>query len=632
MVTVLNPAKFVRIGICLVLGLASFSALAASADTSLSADLENMDQQVHSDPAGVRAFLLATEPMIGEDDVSTRVWFLLRRAQAYNALFMYDRFERDIGAALLLSNASVSPRARLWLNVYNGLIMTRHSRLQRGVEILTEAAHEAEELGLDRVFVFAVQELAYTRGVMERYDESLIDLHRAFSVAARSNERDLVAIVQDAYGGVYAYMQDYERSLEYYRRALPTFEALGYKEQTASVILGLASTYRYMGNAEEAAAYYQRYLDFTSYAVGKEYLFYGNYGLAMTYAMKEDCERALPQIVATIGLKGPEDYKAELFKQQARCAAIQGNFELADQALQQASDIFATMPELAGTTWVLDLDEVAANIEFYRGNTRKAFELFREYHQNYKEQLEKSSSERMNMLRVDLESKRKDLQIAMLKQESQLNELQVSAQLQENQQQRYLIALFVVLSLVILIGLVVQRRNNQRVLALSHRDSLSGLYNHRYTFDYLERVVPQISVATGGLSIILMDIDDFKTINDKYGHPMGDAVIKRIAQIGEQSLRNRDIMGRIGGEEFLCVLPRATSEQSLQVAERLKDAISTEVFTCKDGSTFSTSISIGIASYSDSVTSADQLYSMADMAMYKSKKTGKNRITAYRPD
>ena len=88
-------------------------------------------------------------------------------------------------------------------------------------------------------------------------------------------------------------------------------------------------------------------------------------------------------------------------------------------------------------------------------------------------------------------------------------------------------------------------------------------------------------------------------------------------------------MGRIGGEEFLCVLPRATAEQSLQVAKRLLNAISAERFNTADGRSFSTSISIGIANFDTSVEDADQLYSHADEAMYQSKAAGKGRITAY---
>jgi diguanylate cyclase (GGDEF)-like protein len=216
-----------------------------------------------------------------------------------------------------------------------------------------------------------------------------------------------------------------------------------------------------------------------------------------------------------------------------------------------------------------------------------------------------------------------------LEQQAQVNQLQVEAQREENQTQRYVIGLSLAISAGILSGLLVQRRNNRRILALSHRDSLSGLYNRRYTFEYMARVIPKISVDDGGLSIILLDIDDFKNINDSYGHPVGDEVIKRVADIGVELLRNRDIMGRIGGEEFLCVLPRTTAEQSMQVAHRLLTAISNEKLTATDGTHFFTSISIGIANYDPSIDSAEQLYSRADEALYQSKAAGKGRITAY---
>jgi diguanylate cyclase (GGDEF)-like protein len=424
-------------------------------------------------------------------------------------------------------------------------------------------------------------------------------------------------------------MADYPRSIEYHLLALSEFSRLGYKEQSASVIQGLASTYRYSGQWQLAEKFFQQYLEFTDYAPGDRQLFYGNYGLAMTYAEWADCQRAMPQIQIALGYQGPADYKAELYKQQARCEALGGNFDAAEAALQRAADILNAIPELAGTTWVLELEKIESDIEYQRGNTDRAFVLLNGYYDAYIRQTEKSSSDRMNMLRADLENDRKDLEISLLEQQAQVNQLQVEAQREENQTQRYVIGLSLAISAGILGGLLVQRRNNRRILALSHRDALSGLYNRRYTFEYMARVIPHISVEDGGLSVILLDIDNFKAINDSYGHPVGDAVIKRVAAIGAQSLRNRDIMGRIGGEEFLCVLPRATAEQSMQVAQRLLKAISDENFTAPNGAGFSTSISIGIANYEPSINSADQLYSRADEALYQSKAAGKGRITAY---
>ena len=252
-----------------------------------------------------------------------------------------------------------------------------------------------------------------------------------------------------------------------------------------------------------------------------------------------------------------------------------------------------------------------------------------DFYRQYVEQVKKHSSNRMNMLRAGLESERKDLEIALLERQSEVNQLQVASQRQANETQRYLIILTVALCLLVLAGLLVQLRNNRRILALSYRDGLSGLYNRSYTFDYLDRVIPKITVEEGGLSIILLDIDNFKAINDSYGHPAGDMVIKQVANIGETLLRSRDIMGRIGGEEFLCVLPRTTSEQCAQVAERLLRAIRSEKFVTDDGREFSVSISIGIADYDTSIETADQLYIRADRALYQSKAAGKGRITSW---
>ena len=596
---------------------------------NLRAELEAMDPRVHIDPLGVWQDLQQAEPLLLEADARTRIWFYLRRAQAHNGLFMYDEFEQDIASARAIEVVGTPLELVLWLHFYKGVIHVREGKQELGIEVLNSTIMQARQHKADRLYIFAVGELAYTLGLLQKYDESLQDLHRARTVALQLNQADLIAIVHDSYGSIYSYMEDYPRSIEYYQLALTEFERLGYKEQIASVLHGLASSYRYDQQWALAEQYFRRYVEFTGYATGDHSMFLGRYGVAMTYAEMGDCERALPEIKDILVLQGPDDYKAELLKHQARCEAERGNFQAADAALKRAADILHAIPELTNTTWALDLDKVGSEIEYLRGNTGRAFELLSRYYEAYFQLMRRGDSDRMNMLRSDLEYDRKDLDVTFLKEQARVNQLRVGAQLRENRQQRYLIAILLAISAAVLGGLLIQRRNSRHMLALSNRDSLSGLYNRRYTFEYLERVIPQISVDRGGLSIILLDIDNFKSINDEYGHPTGDAVIRRIATIGEQSLRSRDIMGRIGGEEFLCVLPRATAEQSTQIAKRLLNAISRESFTCPEGREFFTSISIGIANYDSSISNADELYGMADKAMYLSKETGKSRITTY---
>ncbi len=611
--------------------LAPPAALAQLEAQNLRRELIAMEQEVHRQPARILEQLQRAEAAYEAADGETQLWYLLRRAQAHNALFMYEEFQNDVELARGARLSGASPELVLWLHTYAGIIEIRSGELRRGIEILTDVAEQALNSNARRLYVFAVQELAFTRGVLEQYDTSLQELQMAYQVAMESGQQDLIAMVNDAYGAVYAYMDDYPRSIEYYMTSLEGLQRLGYQEQIASVLQGLASTFRYSGQWAQAEKYFLEYLQHTRYAPGNSRLFYGNYGLAMTYGEQGDCERAVPAIEVALGYDGPEDYDAELLKELAKCQARAGDILAAEAALERATAILGSIPELAGTSWMLELDYIRSLIVFYSGRPDAAYAMLDAYHQSAIRLSEQNSSDRMNMLRAGLESERKDLEIDLLERQAEVNRLQVESHQAANETQRYLIILVVALCLMVLGGLLFQWRSNRQILALSHRDGLSGLYNRAYTFAYLEEVIPKITVDSGGLSVILLDIDNFKSINDNYGHPVGDAVIREVANIGVNSLRNRDIMGRIGGEEFLCVLPRTTSAQCNQVAERLLEAIAGHRFTTGEGETFSVSISIGIADFDGALRNAEQLYARADRALYQSKSAGKGRITTFKP-
>ncbi|MAG77277.1 MAG: hypothetical protein CL811_11025, partial [Colwelliaceae bacterium] len=121
----------------------------------------------------------------------------------------------------------------------------------------------------------------------------------------------------------------------------------------------------------------------------------------------------------------------------------------------------------------------------------------------------------------------------------------------------------------------------------------------------------------------------FKEINDIYGHPFGDEVICRIVQITQETLRLGDSIGRIGGEEFLCILPRADAEQGKAIATRLKDHIQHALFTTEQGEQVTVTISVGVSELSSEVTDRGTLYVNADKALYEAKNEGKNRVVIF---
>ena len=199
--------------------------------------------------------------------------------------------------------------------------------------------------------------------------------------------------------------------------------------------------------------------------------------------------------------------------------------------------------------------------------------------------------------------------------------------------QAYVISFVVMLVIFILLFAFFQWRHNKKLLMLSIRDPLSNLFNRRYVFDFLNKLVNTKRSGKSTVSIIVIDIDDFKQVNDRYGHPFGDTVICKIADIGTEIMRKEGVIGRVGGDEFLCVLPRIDAIQSLHIAQRFVNKVNSFEFIVEDQhhntQVVKITISIGIATTSEDIDSSTQLYVQADKALYHAKESGKNRAMQY---
>ncbi|MBB2494464.1 GGDEF domain-containing protein [Aquipseudomonas ullengensis] len=155
-------------------------------------------------------------------------------------------------------------------------------------------------------------------------------------------------------------------------------------------------------------------------------------------------------------------------------------------------------------------------------------------------------------------------------------------------------------------------------------DVLTGVNNRRHFFDQAATLFDEARSSARPLTFMLLDIDDFKKINDSYGHQIGDRVLQRVAHCGAYVLRRDDLFGRIGGEEFAAIFPGCDAQQALQVAERLQREVQRLQFTV-DEQTFGVTISQGLTSLAPG-DDLDDLYIRADEAMYRAKHNGKNCI------
>jgi diguanylate cyclase (GGDEF)-like protein len=168
----------------------------------------------------------------------------------------------------------------------------------------------------------------------------------------------------------------------------------------------------------------------------------------------------------------------------------------------------------------------------------------------------------------------------------------------------------------------------KRAEALSVTDDLTHLYNSRYLNLVLRRETKRASRSGRPLSLLFIDLDGFKAVNDTHGHLFGSRALVEAAAVIRQSARETDVVSRFGGDEFALVLPDTGGEGAYAVGERIRERIAAHKFLVADGLDIHLTSSVGVATLPDVAASADELVQAADKAMYQVKESGKNGIQA----
>lgn len=184
-----------------------------------------------------------------------------------------------------------------------------------------------------------------------------------------------------------------------------------------------------------------------------------------------------------------------------------------------------------------------------------------------------------------------------------------------------------------LVGRVGRRieRNEDELQRLADHDGLTGLYNHRAFYALLADELARALRFNRPVSLLLLDIDHFKRVNDTYGHLAGDAILKGLSGLLARQARTIDRVCRYGGEEITVILPESDLEAAANMAERMRAAVEAQAFDADAGPPIKITISIGVASWPAQADSAQTLVAAADAAMYAAKQGGRNRVVPYEP-
>ncbi|MDH4284765.1 MAG: diguanylate cyclase [Gallionellaceae bacterium] len=169
-------------------------------------------------------------------------------------------------------------------------------------------------------------------------------------------------------------------------------------------------------------------------------------------------------------------------------------------------------------------------------------------------------------------------------------------------------------------------RDEQMLHDLASHDGLTGLYNHRTFYSLLEDEVARAGRYNHPLSLLMLDIDHFKRVNDTYGHVAGDCILSGLAQLLQQAVRHEDKVCRYGGEEIAVILPVTDLQTAVLMAERLRMTVEEYAFKSDSSQEISITVSVGVASLTEQTATAAELVNEADAALYSAKERGRNHV------
>lgn len=314
---------------------------------------------------------------------------------------------------------------------------------------------QAKRKNLNHIYIKAKQELAYTKSLTELYQTSLTDMQEAFVEAFALDDQLLLGLINETYGAIYGYMQQYDKSIEYYEKALDTYSQLGYKAHIAEATYGLASTYRYWKKFKIASDKFRLYQRQISYTPNTDLSFFAAYGLGMTLAEQGECAEALIVIEKAFTLKGFKDYEAELYKRKASCLITLNKLVEAEAALTQANNIFVSLPELVGTHWQLETMKISAELAYAKDDHQQGYQLLSSYYQQYSELLTKRSNVKIATVRASMEKDRAAMEKVLFSLRSDIELLQNRNRHQVN----YLYISIVLIFLLAIVGIVFHKKS-----------------------------------------------------------------------------------------------------------------------------------------------------------------------------
>lgn len=459
--------------------------------------------------------------------------------------------------------------------------------------------------------------------------EALKYYHKAYILTQEVGDKLEMAYLNIQMSRSYSYIHDDAKAIQLANEAIRYFHDNEYYYDELFAQNTLASIYMSMKDYDKAIATYQEILVLSKRIDTENLADVAYLGLAKAYLKKKKNDKArhylnlyqkyTPESTATFT-------QIDNLLLSAKIAFADKDTAFAEENIKKAETILEKLDSQTALTWHIYIVDFKADIAVFKEDFKNAY-LYQKEARKLLKSFQSSEREKIrSKYKVMFDTDQALLKNQLLERDKQLDKIALESSTKQHKLQTSLTIVVSLLALGLIFFIYRQRKNSAILHKLANTDTLTELANRRYTFIYAENMLLQAKKNKQNFAIIIFDIDHFKKINDTYGHSGGDIALKDIALVANEYVRNNDILGRIGGEEFLVILPNTSAKQAYDVAERIRHAIEKKDITLGD-EVVNISASFGISQLAQNQPNFNQIFHEADIALYQAKNSGRNCIS-----
>ena len=601
-------------------------------DSDFNAFLLRAEQLNDRDPKAALLLLNAHKDELISQPITHQVNYYRIQSSAYADQALYS-----------LSSAAAEQGLKLAKQLNNPSIFIAELAYTKGFSLESlgdfDGAVQFYQNGLDVARSMNNQELT-ARGLInigaifylrKDYKQSLITLNNALILANSIADEALLGDINSELGILYGNLGEESQANDYFQKSYQHFKNAGKHNYALNSLHNVAINHANQKRYEQAITVYRVLESEIQENTSNEFIagVYRSLAWALLNKDDSDTENAYRYILlAGEYVKEAEQHlvklqylidKAYIFEKMARYQEALLNLEQAEALLEHKdSDIYDTSE--------LNILFLRAKLHYALGHYNKAYQIQKQYFTKSITYNEARETTEIDELRLQYQSETAQRQRNILNKNQRIQDLQLQQLNLDTESRQVFVALLAVCLLILAWFLYRVVKGQRNLIRATRTDSLTGVTNRRRLLQLGEQYFLQSKQQQQAFSVCMIDIDFFKKINDQFGHSIGDEALKEIAIHGQSLMRDSDVFGRFGGEEFIALLPNTEHDDALEVAQRLRQNIERAQWQTQQINQLT--VSIGITTFSQqNYESFSALLKAADEQLLRAKHSGRNKVS-----